>query len=131
MRLNIPNTPFLVSILLWVIEQQPNSKIINQASAIETLVVGLLEKFTESKARSNYDSNIQSHFLSELATEMDRAQFEWIDSNEFESFVNNYFVKRGLTAPSRGFTDELLRKGLLYENNNRITFKFDCFRAFF
>lgn len=131
LRLNIPNTPFLVSILLWVIEQQPNSKIINQASAIETLVVGLLEKFTESKARSNYDSNIQSHFLSELATEMDRAQFEWIDSNEFESFVNNYFVKRGLTAPSRGFTDELLRKGLLYENNNRITFKFDCFRAFF
>ena len=130
-KLNVPQTPFLVSILLWVIEQQPTAKIINQASAIEALIFGLLEKFTESKSRSNYDSNIQSHFLSELSTSMDEASAEWVDSNEFEIFVSTYFSKRGLAVPSRGFTEELLRKGLLYESNQKITFKFDCFRAFF
>lgn len=130
-KLNVPQTPFLVSILLWVIEQQPTAKLINQASAIEALIFGLLEKFTESKLRSNYDSNIQSHFLSELSTAMDEKNAEWIDSNDFEIFVSSYFKKRGLAVPSRGFTEELLRKGLLYESNQRITFKFDCFRAFF
>lgn len=130
-KLNVPQTPFLVSILLWVIEQQPTAKLINQASAIEALIFGLLEKFTESKSRSNYDSNIQSHFLSELSTDMDEKRAEWIDSNDFEIFVSSYFKKRGLAVPSRGFTEELLRKGLLYESNQRIAFKFDCFRAFF
>ncbi len=130
-RLNVPQTPFLVSILLWVIEQQPSAKLINQASAVEALVTGLLEKFTESRSRSSYDSNIQAHFLSELSTSMDNLGSEWVGSNEFEVFVTTYFSKRGLAVPSRGFTEELLRKGLLYENNNRIAFKFDCFRAFF
>jgi len=130
-KLNVPQTPFLVSILLWVIEQQPTAKLINQASAIEALIFGLLEKFTESKSRSNYDSNIQSHFLSELSTSMDEENSEWINSNDFEIFVSSYFKKRGLAAPSRGFTEELLRKGLLYESNQKIAFKFDCFRAFF
>ncbi|MCU9531121.1 metallophosphoesterase [Pseudomonas mosselii] len=130
-RLNVPETPFLVSVLLWVLEQQPSAKLINQASAIEALIFGLLEKFTESKSRSNYDSNIQSHFLTELATTMDEDNIECIDSNDFELFVSSYFKKRGLAVPSRGFTDELLRKGLLYESNQKITFKFDCFRAFF
>lgn len=130
-RLNVPETPFLVSVLLWVIEQQPTTKLINQASAIEALIFGLLEKFTESKSRSNYDSNIQSHFLTELSTMLDEENTEWIDSNDFEIFVSSYFKKRGLADPARGFTDELLRKGLIYENNKKITFKFDCFRAFF
>ncbi|MBU6956552.1 metallophosphoesterase [Pseudomonas sp. CVAP len=130
-KLNVPQTPFLVSVLLWVIEQQPTAKLINQASAVEALIFGLLEKFTESKSRSNYDSNIQSHFLSELAKDMDEKGVEWIASNEFEIFVSSYFKKRGLAVPSRGFTEELLRKGLLYESNQMITFKFDCFRAFF
>ena len=130
-RLNVPETPFLVSVLLWVIEQQPSAKLINQASAIEALIYGLLEKFTESKSRSSYDSNIQSHFLTELSTMMDEDNIEWIESNDFELFVSSYFKKRGLAVPSRGFTDELLRKGLLYESNQKITFKFDCFRAYF
>lgn len=130
-KLNVPQTPFLVSVLLWVIEQQPTAKLINQASAVEALIFGLLEKFTESKSRSNYDSNIQSHFLSELARSLDEQGTEWIASNEFEIFVSSYFKMRGLAVPSRGFTEELLRKGLLYESNQMITFKFDCFRAFF
>lgn len=130
-RLNVPETPFLVSVLLWVIEQQPRAKLINQASAIEALIYGLLEKFTESKSRSNYDSNIQSHFLTELSTAMDESNTEWMETNEFEIFVSSYFKKRGLADPSRGFTDELLRKGLIYEDNKKITFKFDCFRAYF
>lgn len=130
-KLNVPQTPFLISVLLWVIEQQPQAKLINQASAIEALVDGLLEKFTESKSRSNYDSNIQSHFLSEFSHHLDQQNKEWIESNEFESFVTKYFQIRGLPALIRGFTEELLKKGLIYENNGLITFKFDCFRAFF
>lgn len=130
-RLNVPKTPFLVSVLLWVIEQKPNANLINQASAIEVLIEGLLEKFKESKSRSEYDSTIQQHFLSEFSLKLDREGVEWIPSIEFEGFVVNYFKTKGLEVSIRGFTDELIRKGLIFEGGQRIAFKFDCFRAFF
>lgn len=130
-KLNIPKTPFLVSVLLWVIEQKPNVNLINQASAVEVLIEGLLEKFKESKSRSEYDSTIQQHFLADFALNIDQKETEWVTSLEFEEFVVQYFKKKGLEVSTRGFTDELLRKGLLFENNRKISFKFDCFRAFF
>jgi len=130
-RLNIPSTPFLVSILLWVLEQRPNTNLVNQASAIEVLIEGLLEKLKESKSRSDYDSTIQVHFLMELASRLDSTSQEWIASIEFEEFVVNYFKTKGLSITPRGFTDELLRKGLIFEESQKIAFKFDCFRAFF
>lgn len=130
-RLHVPRTPFLVSILLWVLEQKPTANLINQASAIEVLIDGLLDKLRESKARADYDSTIQAHFLSEFATKLDKDCIEWVTSLDFEDFVVNYFKRKGLKVSTRGFTEELLRKGLLYERSEQIAFKFDCFRAFF
>ncbi|MFM9866154.1 metallophosphoesterase [Achromobacter xylosoxidans] len=130
-QLKVPQTPFLVSVLLWVIEQQPTANLINQASAIEALIDGLLEKFSESKARSEFDSNIQRHFLSEFAVKLDSDDTEWISAIDFEGFVVSYFQTKGLSVSVRGFTAELLRKGLIYERAHKIAFKFDCFRAFF
>jgi UDP-2,3-diacylglucosamine pyrophosphatase LpxH len=130
-RLRVPHTPFLVSVLSWVLEQKPGSVVINRASAIEVLVEGLLEKFKESKARKDFDSTIQQHFLTELAVELNRADAEWQSKLVFEEFVLAYFKRKGLTVSTEGFAAELVRKGLLYDAGDRVGFKFDCFRAFF
>lgn len=130
-RLNVPATPFLISVLLWVLEQRPNASPENQAAAVEVLIDGLLEKFQESKSRLSFDSNIQRHFLSDLAVNLDSEGVEWISRISFDAFVVNYFMRKGLTVSTHGFADELLRKGLLYGTTDRIAFKFDCFRAYF
>ncbi|SDY41303.1 3',5'-cyclic AMP phosphodiesterase CpdA [Variovorax sp. YR266] len=130
-RLRVPTTPFLVSVLSWVLEQRPNANVINQASAIEVLIEGLLEKFNESKARKEFDSTIQQHFLAEFATLLDSQDADWVPVVDFDSFIAEYFKKRGLSVSTDGFSAELIRKGLIYSFDHRVGFKFDCFRAFF
>lgn len=130
-KLNVPRTPFLISVLLWVIEQRPNALLVNQASAIEVLIEGLLEKFKESKARAEFDSTIQQHFLEDLSAHLDFESVEWITSFQFDEFIVGYFKKKGLQVSTRGFAEELIRKGLVYESGDRVAFKFDCFRSYF
>lgn len=130
-RLRIPRTPFLVSVLSWVLEQKPNATVINRASAIEILIEGLLEKFRESKSRKEVDSTIQQHFLTAFAFYLDESDIEWVRRLVFEEFVVSYFRKRGLDVSTEGFAHELIRKGLLYATEEIVGFKFDCFRAYF
>lgn len=130
-RLRVPRTPFLVSVLSWVLEQRPNAHLINQSSAIEVLIEGLLEKFSESKFRKEVDSTIQQHFLMEFAAHLNELDVEWINALDFDTYVAKYFQEKGLTVSTEGFAAEFLRKGLLYGFGDRVGFKFDCFRAFF
>jgi predicted MPP superfamily phosphohydrolase len=130
-RLRVPRTPFLVSVLSWVLEQRPNANVLNRASAIEVLIEGLLGKFNESKARKGIDSTIQQHFLSEFALHLNEVDSDWINRLDFEGFVVDYFKKRGLTVSTDGFAADLVSKGLIFTGDDRAGFKFDCFRAFF
>lgn len=130
-RLRVPRTPFLVSVLSWVLEQRPNAVVMNRASAVEVLVEGLLEKLKEPKLRREFDSTIQQHFLSEFSVLLDRSSVEWITRLDFDEFVINYFRRRGLNTSTEGFANDLVRKGLLFAGDGRVGFKFDCFRAFF
>lgn len=130
-RLRVPRTPFLVSVLSWVLEQRPHAHLINQSSVIEVLIEGLLEKFSESKFRKEFDSTIQQHFLMEFAGYLDEKDVEWISSLDFDAYVTQYFKQKGLAISIEGFAAEFLRKGVLYSFDERVGFKFDCFRAFF
>jgi hypothetical protein len=130
-RLRVPRTPFLVSVLSWVLEQRPNANVVNRASAIEVLIEGLLEKFKESKARKEFDSTIQQHFLAEFALKLNELDADWMARLAFDGFVVDYFQRRGLSVSTEGFAAELIRKGLLFASDERAGFKFDCFRAFF
>ncbi|MFL0428674.1 metallophosphoesterase [Moraxella sp. 179-F 1C4 NHS] len=130
-RLNVPSTPFLISALLWVIEQNSFSeKLINQTAVIETLLDGLLKKFQESKHRGSVDSKVISNFLSEFSLLLDTRQQEFILRDDFDRFTTRFFANRSLPQP-KDFIDDIINKGILYESSSYISFKFDCFRAFY
>lgn len=130
-RLRVPRTPFLVSVLLWVIEQRPNASVINRAAAVEVLIDGLLEKLSESKLRKSFDSTIQQHCLAEIAVALNTKDADWMGRLEFDHFLVEYFKKRGLNVSIDGFASDLVHKGILYLTDDRAGFKFDCFRAYF
>ncbi|EPM5528153.1 TPA: hypothetical protein ACSB0Y_003379 [Acinetobacter baumannii] len=49
-QLNVPSTPFLISMLLWVVEKNKNnSHLFNEASVVQVLIEGLLNKFGVKK----------------------------------------------------------------------------------
>lgn len=130
-RLNIPRTPFLISILLWVQEKEISFHPVNQAEIIDILIDGVLEKLQETKSRSNYDSTVKRHYLTELAYEMHRLKKKRLSLHELESFSVKYFHEKALPSASGKLIEELILKGVLVDLGNVVSFKFECMRAFF
>lgn len=130
-KLGVPRTPFLVSLVLWVLENNPNADLINQAAVLEAMVDGLLGKLTESKSRSRLDARLKTLFLMDFAYQLylkDDHRFERV---AVERFIAEYFSTKGWKESAFELLKELLDKGLLIEIDEQIQFKFDCFRAFF
>ncbi|MFC6052900.1 hypothetical protein A6M14_02645 [Acinetobacter sp. Ac_877] len=130
-QLNVPSTPFLISMLLWVVEKQgtqPN--LYNEASVVQVLIEGLLEKFQEKKHRENFDSTNLSHFLKEFSHELNIRETIGLDVNSFEKFKTQYLDERSLPV-STNLRQDLIEKGILFSDGEIVTFKFDCFRAYF
>jgi Calcineurin-like phosphoesterase len=130
-RLHVPRTPFLISILLWVRERKVSFSPVNQAEVIDVFIDGILEKLSESKRRSEFDSNAKRHFLGELAYAMHRSGKTVCSYNELDLFAADYFSRRALPEPIAPFIQELQERGILVDQGDGICFKFDCFRAFF
>lgn len=130
-RLNIPRTPFLISILLWVQEKNISFTPVNQAEIIDILVDGILDKLHETKARSGYDSTVKRHFLTELAFHLYQENKTKCSINQLDRLAADYFSNKGLPSSSGQFVEELKTKGVLIDLGGEISFKFDCLRAFF
>lgn len=130
-NLRIPKTPFLISVLLWIKERNINFKPINHSAIIDTFIDGLLEKLTESKDRSNTDSTIKRHYLTELAYAVHKSRKDRWTQHELEKFTIDYFEQKALISSTKPFLNELFNKGILLELGEEICFKFDCFRSFF
>ncbi len=130
-KLGVPRTPFLVSLVLWVLENKPSADLINQAAVLEAMVDGLLGKLTESKSRSRLDARLKTLFLMDFAYALYLRDEHRFDRVDVEKFVAEYFSTKGWKESAFELLKELLDKGLLIEIDGQIQFKFDCFRAFF
>lgn len=130
-RLNVPRTPFLISIMLWVQEKNISFNPVNQAEIIDVLVDGILDKLNESKALSGYDSTAKRGFLTELSFAMHEAGVARFSHNKIERFAVDFFSNKGLPSASGPFISELMSRGILIDLGEEISFKFDCLRAFF
>lgn len=130
-RLNIPRTPFLISILLWVQEKNITFSPVNQAEIIDILIDGILDKLTETKELGGYDSTAKRHFLTELAYAMHKSGKKRYSHNELDKFAVDYFDSKGLPSASGPFIEELKDRGILIDLGDEVSFKFECMRAFF
>ncbi len=130
-RLNIPRTPFLITILLWIQERKISLHPVNQAALMDAFVDALLEKLYESKGRGTIDSTIKRHFLSELSLSMYRAKTKTLSKVSLEAFTVEYFQTKALAISALAILPELFEKGVLLDLEDEVCFKFDCFRSFF
>ena len=67
-KINLPRTPVILSIFLWILEKEEDFRPINKASLLERFIDLILEKFSTSEIRyAKIDYRIKVHYLSYIA----------------------------------------------------------------
>lgn len=134
-RINAPVSPFLVSVLLWMRESEISFEPVNQAVLIQTFVRGLLGRLGGAGKRSDLDERNLEHFLGHLAEYFTK---EWKHSAArmvLEAVAIDYFKSKFdlkfLHLSVSDVLNELIRRGILFENNGGIGFKYRCFFEYF
>jgi len=133
LQTGIPCTPLTISLMLLIIEQQPDYIPINKASLLENLIEILLEKMYPLDGLEGIDYRNKEDFLSHIAHYMVREKKYRLDVNELERETRDYFESRGLPIPGeiQSFINYFIRRGILASDSGWIYFRFKCFCEFF
>lgn len=135
LSLNLPRTPFSVSMFLWIIEKQENYKPINNSTLIENFIEKLLKKHDEKEAfreKFGYDNKIW--ILSEIAYKMlkdDNDNYS-LQYAKFVEYVDTYLKnKRFEDFDTNKIVEMLLESGVFIRENGSVRYRFACFFEFF
>lgn len=135
LSLNLPRTPFAVSMFLWIIEKQENYKPINNSTLIENFIEKLLNKHDEKEAlREKFGYENKLWILSEIAYKM--LNDENVDYSlpyaAFVTYVDTYLnAKRFEDFETSKIVTLLLESGIFLKENGNVRFRFSCFFEFF
>ncbi|MYN30094.1 metallophosphoesterase [Duganella levis] len=132
-RLQLPRSPFLMSMVLWLSEKKIAFSPVNYATLIENFIDGLLEKLHDTNFRSEvYTFRVKQHFLSELAAKISENSYCSMSRLQLEEFAVHYFqVRPQPNAKALELVDHFFRRGILLQIGDEIRFKLECFREYF
>lgn len=135
LALNLPRTPFAVSMFLWIIEKQENFKPINNSTLIENFIEKILKKHdlrASHRERFAYDNKIW--IISHIAYIMLKAEKDnySLSFSVFTSTVDKYLTdKRFDDFNTDKIVNTLLNSGIFLNENGNVRFRFSCFFEFF
>lgn len=134
--LNLPRTPFAISMFLSILERQESFKPQNNATLIETYIEEILDKQNPlSNLRSTFDYENKISLLAEISYQMLKAN----NTNYSLSFVDTinavemHLDKRlfGDLYNPKTIIREFKKCGVFVEEDNIIRFRFNCFFEYF
>lgn len=135
LALNLPRTPFAVSMFLWIIEKQENFKPINNSTLIENFIEKILKKHDikeTQRERFNYDNKIW--IISHIAYKMLKADKDnySMSFTVFTNTVDKYLTdKKFDDFKTDKIVETLLNSGIFLKENGDVRFRFSCFFEFF
>lgn len=135
LSLNLPKTPFAISMFLWIIEKQENFKPINNSILIENFIERLLKKHDaveNLRGTFGYDNKIW--IISYIAHEMlERDNLNYsLSYSDFVGIVEKYLKNKKFEDFSTNkIVEVLLGSGIFINELNDIRFRFTCFFEFF
>ncbi|KIC01263.1 hypothetical protein OA88_15005 [Flavobacterium sp. JRM] len=135
LALDLPRTPFAVSMFLWIIEKQENYKPINNSTLIENFIEKILKKHDikeTQRERFGYDNKIW--IISHIAYNMLKENKEnySLSYSSFTNIVDKYLTDKKFEDFKTDKTvDLLLNSGIFLRNNGDVRFRFSCFFEFF
>ncbi|WP_338357318.1 metallophosphoesterase [Yeosuana marina] len=135
LALNLPRTPFAVSMFLWIIEKQENFKPINNSTLIENFIEKILKKHDireSQRERFGYENKIW--IISHIAYNMlkgDKENYS-LSYSIFTNTVDKYLKdKKFEDFKTDRIVEILLDSGIFLRDNGDVRFRFSCFFEFF
>lgn len=134
--LNIPRTPFAVSMFLWILERQEEYRPQNQALLLEGFIEEILKKGEKQFSRRDiFDFRNKISLLASLALRM----FEVgginyaLKTSEVIGFIESYLEVLSMDTifNAKAILNDLLESSILIEDVNIIKFRFSCFFEYF
>lgn len=131
-KIKVPRTPFIISLMLWILEIQGNYVPINKASLIEKFVEIILEKLNiHERTYRSLDYRNKEHYLSSIAEKMVDEGKYYFTRLELEKATLEYFDRKGLRVSISPLIEYFLKKGILMEEKEIIYFKYKSFCEYF
>ena len=131
-QMNIPKSPVIISIVLWVLEKQGGYSQINKSTLLERFIESLLKKASVEEIRTkSLDYRHKELFLSFIASKMAQNQEFDFKRCDLEELVLKYFKKYDLNYSSSAFIDYFIHNGVLIDKAGVIAFKLSCFFEYF
>lgn len=129
---NLPRTPFVVSLILSICNQDAEFTPINEASILERFMEILLEKLSKDEVKSKtYDFVLKENFLSYLAVTMDKNEKYYFTYNEFIKLTNLYHINKGFSLQQSNFDALFFVKNILVLNNDQVFFRYQCMLEYY
>lgn len=134
--LNIPRTPFAVSMFLWILERQEEYRPQNQALLLEGFIEEILKKGEKQFSRRDiFDFRNKISLLASMALKM----FEVggvnyaLKTSEAIAFIESYLEVLNMDTlfNAKSILNDLLESSILIEDVNYIKFRFSCFFEYF
>lgn len=128
---DLPRTGYIVTLLLWAMQQNNKLDRINESVLIMNMVDYLLGKADFRGAlESEFDATSKEITLQSFAVFL-RSQGGFTSSNDATSFLIAFFQEKGLNYDARSVLSSLCECGILTESASTISFKYRCFQEYF
>ena len=130
-RARLPRTPFMVSVVLWILEKHREPRALNRATLMEQFTMLLLERLRADEALSaTFDFRHKEAFLEHLAELMSRNNQFTLTPDEYDALAHHYFRDKGFEAPE-SFLDLSFAGGILCQARDLVYFRYRCFEEFY
>jgi predicted phosphodiesterase len=133
-KLNLPRTPFSISMFLWILERQ-NTRPQNVALLVETYLIDLMKSKDDDVAgRNTFDYKHKLNLLGEIAVEMlSSTEFNYqIEYSKYVAKIENFLeILNFKTIYSASkIAQQFIDMGIFLYDNNFVYFRFECFFEF-
>lgn len=136
LSLNLPRTPFAVSMFLWIIERQQAYRPQNNATLIEKFIEEILDKKNiKGILRETFDYENKIWLLAEIAHKMlvsDQPNYSLPYSEIIQSTERHLALRKfSKSYSARKIINEIITLGIFVEEDSVIRFRFTCFFEYF
>lgn len=130
-RDGLPRTPYMVSLLLWGVQQKRDMTKINEAVLLSNIVDHLLGKADFRQSKRGVLNPVGKEIALQNLAKYLHGKGGVASENDVTSFLIEFFAKKKLAFIGGDVLDKLVSCGILRRDGDVVSFKFGCFQEFF
>ena len=133
-KLNLPRTPFSISMFLWILERQ-NCRPQNVALLVETYLTDLMKsKDGDVAGRNIFDYKHKLNLLGDIAVKMlSSTELNYqIGYSMYVAEIENFLKQLNFMSiySAAAIAQQFIEMGIFIQDNNYVYFRFECFFEF-